>query len=287
MTTLSPISAPGTAVRFLSELRTTGAPVIRLQGSAAEGGLEALASIETEAEGASEVGQILADWHREAAEDLGGPALPLDDDAARLGAGLLFRAAWCYLQRGLTREDVARLLHAPPALALLALPAPKKAELPASMQSISSIQSIPAAHTAAAAAAVFSADLCLRHLPAIFRMAQTLSPGDPLLGALQNLAARFPLSGVGIAAGGHGLPESDSLPVILSHPGLRQLFLDRILTTRSRDWLHHPQIAEALQQTLGSHAQTLAPGFQTHPPTATPNGPPALPEPLEQVLYVP
>lgn len=289
MTTLSAMSAPGTVVRFLTELRATGSPVVRLRGSAAEGGTEALSFIEAEADSASEVAQILAGWHREAAEDLGGPSLAFDEASARLGARLLFRAAWCYLQRGLSREEVARLLSAQPPflrkeVPALSIPSIRSTAPPTPPPLLKDTRSYTEVVDAnAAGAALFSTDLCLRHLPAIFRMAQTLSPGDPLLRALQALAAPFPLSGIGIATGTNDFAAPDTLAVIFGHPGLRQLFLDRILAARSRDWLHHPQVAEALHQTLGSHAHALASGFLPTPLLTTQpfSLPPSDPPPAE------
>ncbi len=76
MPEFSAMSAPGTVVRFLSELRATGAPVIRLRGQGDWRG--ALLLIETEASNDPEISRLLAAWHHEAAEDLGGPPPPFD-----------------------------------------------------------------------------------------------------------------------------------------------------------------------------------------------------------------
>lgn len=232
MMTVSALSAPGAMVRFLSELHATGAPVIHLRGR--DGGLGALTQIEAEADGAPELSRLLGSWHQEAALDIGGPALPFDKTAARQGACLLFRAAWCYLNRDTGKEEVARLLLD------------------------------PAAHPDDSAAAQFSADLTLQHLPALFRMAQALSPGDPLLAALRRLARLFPLSGVNIQPEkppAQGMPPAAAWGNLQSHSGLRQLFLDRILITRAGHWLDHPETSLALRHSLGEHRQTLAPAF--------------------------
>ncbi|MDB6135793.1 MAG: hypothetical protein JWM59_4036 [Verrucomicrobiales bacterium] len=232
MITVSALSAPGAMVRFLSELHATGAPVIHLRGRSE--GLGALEQIEAEADGDPELHRLLGSWHQEAALDIGGPALSFDETAARRGACLLFRTAWCYLNRDTGREEVARLLLD------------------------------PAAHPGDSATAQFSADLTLQHLPAVLRMAQALSPGDPLLSALRSLARLFPLSGVNIhpeKPPTQEMPPAATWGNLQSHSGLRQLFLDRILITRAGHWLDHPETSLAIRHSLGEHRQTLAPAF--------------------------
>lgn len=239
VTTLSAMPAPGTIVRFLSELRATGMPVIRLRGQG--DWRNSLLLIETEASNEPEISRILAAWHEEAADDLGGPPLPFDEPAALRGARLLFRAAWCYLQRDTGKDEVARLLLE---------------------SSLTSSQIPPSTHSASAQ---FSADLTLQHLPALFRMAQVLAPGDPLLAALRELAHEFPLSGIGIQPADPDTPPSadpEAWENLHAHPGLQQLFLDRILSSQARPWTKHPAVAQALRHTLGEYARELAPTLE-------------------------
>lgn len=228
---MSSIPLPGTVLTFLQELRSTGAPVIRLRGQG--DWRSALLLIETEAAQDTLIPQLLAGWHAEAAPDLGGPPLPFHLHAALHGARLLFRAAWCYLQRDIGKNEVTTLLGTDS-------PAPTDA------------------------AWQFSADLTLRHLPAVFRMAQALAPGDPLLAALRNLAFHYSLSGYGIPPENEtAIPsvEPAAWEALQSHPGLRQLLLDRILASGSRHWLNHPETALALRHTLGGYPKEYAPAF--------------------------
>lgn len=228
-------SPTGTVLTFLRELRATAAPVIRLSGQGPWAAV--LAGMEDEARSDPRVGDLLADWHREAAEDLGGPPLAFDAAAARLGAAFLFRAAWCYLHRDTPADEVARLLQPPPDGTL-------------------------------GAAAQFSADLALRHLPALHRIAQALAPGDPLLAALRALAASYPLSSPGFPPDENAPPaaEPHAWDQLQNHPGLRQLFLDRVAAHADRAWMENPAVAAALARSLGLHAHALAPQLPQLPP---------------------
>ena len=110
------------------------------------------------------LGAMLRDWHADASEDLGGEVLEFDGAAARAGARMLFRAAWCLLVREVSAEEVEELLGG--------------AELPEP-----------------GAAAQWSVDVALRWLPDVERLARGLAPGDPLLWALVRVAERWPWSG--------------------------------------------------------------------------------------------
>ena len=222
----SPRPTPGTLYSFLRELRTTGAPVVRVQGG---GELrECLGLIEDDSARDGRVLGLLREWHREAQLDLAGPSLAFDAAAAAWGAKLLFRAAWFYLDRESESDQVA---------AMLAEPMPG----------------------AATPAAVFSADLTLQWMPGVFRLARTLAPGDPLLIALRKLAVALPLSGVGVE------PEMEAvLPVLTSlqaHAGLWQLFIDRVVQSNARWWLRVPSVRDALQQVAGAFPQELVPAL--------------------------
>lgn len=223
----------GIILTFLRELRATATPVIRLSGQGPWAGV--LIEIETEARADPRLGRLLADWHHEAAEDLGGPELPFDEDAARQAAVVLFRAAWCYLHRDTPAAEVAKLLQPPPPETLTA-------------------------------AAQFSADLTLRHLPALHRIALALAPGDPLLAALRALAAACPLSSPGFSPDENFPPSADPLAWarLQEHPGLRQLFLDRVAAHADRAWMEIPDIAAAIAHALG-----VGHGLPLHAP-ATP-----------------
>src|SRR5262249_2141784 len=70
----------------------------------------------------------------------------------------------------------------------------------------------------------WSVDLTLRHLPALFRLARHLSSGDPLVQAMGQLAAEWPLSSVGIAE-----LSALNLDCFITHPSLARLYADRIV----------------------------------------------------------
>lgn len=232
----SAVPQPGAALTFLLELRATGAPVIRLTGQGSWRGV--LPRIEAEAAADPRIGTVLEFWHREAAEDLGGPPLAFDEAAARHGAILLFRSAWFYLHRDSQASEVKQLLCGP----------------------------LPWEPTAAAQ---FSADLALQYLPALFRMAQVLAPGDPLLPALRHFSAVLPLGAIGflqqddVPAGA----ESGAWQALRAHPGLWQLFLDRAVQRHDRAWLVHPEVASGLRHALGAYLKELAPAIA--PPRST------------------
>lgn len=221
----------GILLTFLRELRATAAPVVRLSGQGPWAAV--LTEIEKEAQSDPLIAALLAEWHREGLEDLGGPPLPFDEAAARHGAVLLFRGAWCYLHRDTPAREVTRLLQPT---------SPPQSETPS-------------------AAAQFSADLTLRHLPSLHRIALALAPGDPLLAALRALAAAYPLSSPGFSPDENSPPSADpeAWDHLQNHAGLRQLFLDRVLAHADRAWMENPAIAAALIHSLGLHSRNLAP----------------------------
>ncbi len=232
---------PGAVLTFLRELRSTGSPVLRLHGQGA--GKQGLLELEADAREDLLLLPLLKSWHEEAAEDLGGPVLPFEETAARHGVHLLLRMAWFYLQRDTDASTVTRLL-AEPCLC------------------------------PAGAAAQFSTDLTLQYLPAIFRMAQALAPGDPLLASLRNLAGLWPLSGTGVPLGsGQDVPMADPAvwAALRTHAGLWQLFLDRLLQRPDSPWLRHPDVVNGLTRLLGAYGRELAPALPAWPPALQEN----------------
>jgi hypothetical protein len=114
----------------------------------------------------------------------------------------------------------------------------------------------PAAPTTSAEA--LSADLTLQHLPSIHQVARAVSEDDPLLAGLSQVAARFPLSSVGIA-----LEQASDLTLIRSHRGLWQLYVDRILERQDVSLASDPEVKAALREALGLH-RSLAPKLASH-----------------------
>lgn len=101
----------------------------------------------------------------------------------------------------------------------------------------------------------WAADLTLRHLPKLFQFARQLSNADPLVARMQEIAAAWPLSSVGIA----GL-ENLELDSFVNHPALSRLYADRISAAEDFSRLNDPRVRELLQSDLGMH-QELAPAI--------------------------
>jgi hypothetical protein len=103
----------------------------------------------------------------------------------------------------------------------------------------------------------WSADLTLRHLPALFRLTRHLSNGDPLVQELKTLAAAWPLSSVGVP----DLPPPN-LDSFASHPALARLYADRIIAAGEASRLGNALIDDLLRADLGIHHH-LAPELAT------------------------
>jgi hypothetical protein len=96
-------------------------------------------------------------------------------------------------------------------------------------------------------------DLAFRYLPELIGFARARAPADPLVDALLALATAWPLSSVGTG----GIGEVDVTPFI-DHPGLRALYIDRILDRRDLARMGHPAVREAVGAAIGIHDR-LAP----------------------------
>lgn len=99
----------------------------------------------------------------------------------------------------------------------------------------------------------YSVDLTMRYLPDLVALARGLSPNDPLVAGLLELARAWPLSSVGIL--GVGPVEVGSF---FAHPSLRALYVDRVLERKDASRLQDPQVREAVRSALGDHP-SLAP----------------------------
>lgn len=95
---------------------------------------------------------------------------------------------------------------------------------------------------------IYSADLVLRHLPDLFRLAKSLSPDDPLVKRLTATAAEWPLSSVGIP-----LAETAALDVILSHHSLQRAYVDRIIEKKDSGRCNTPAIHALVMEALGHY----------------------------------
>lgn len=104
----------------------------------------------------------------------------------------------------------------------------------------------------------WSADLTLRHLPNLFRLARHLSNADPLIEQMKKVAARWPLSSVGIG----GL-ENLRIDFFVEHPGLRRLYADRVVDAGDKSRLGDARLDDLLRADLGIHHE-LAPAIAAH-----------------------
>jgi len=97
---------------------------------------------------------------------------------------------------------------------------------------------------------VYSADLFLRFLPDLHRMAKRLAADDPLVGLLERVGKEWPLSSVGMdnTAGG-------SLESFIRHPGLAQVYADRVIAQRAMDRLDEPGIRRRVRSSYGAYPE--------------------------------
>jgi hypothetical protein len=120
---------------------------------------------------------------------------------------------------------------------------------------ISAAMTLPCPHNPDPSAC-WSADLFLRHLPDLIRLARGLAADDPLVTHLLEIARRWPLSSVGIEwTPDH---EPDVRP-FAGDAALLQLYVDRIISRGDKARLLSPVVRAAVRQSLGDYAADLAP----------------------------
>lgn len=109
------------------------------------------------------------------------------------------------------------------------------------------------------ASAMYSADLSLRHLPLIFKLAKDWDPEDVLVMNISAITRQWPFSAVGTP-----FSESPSLPVVMADPSLRITYADRVAGARDlQRFKQDKAVAEIVTEALGAHAATLWPGLIT------------------------
>jgi hypothetical protein len=99
----------------------------------------------------------------------------------------------------------------------------------------------------------WSADILFRHLPALIRLSQQLSNGDPLVQELKKLAGAWPLSTVGVSE-----LTGLNLDTFIGHPALARLYADRVVAAADTSRLGDPRLDDLLRADLGIHNE-LAP----------------------------
>ena len=103
---------------------------------------------------------------------------------------------------------------------------------------------------------IYSADLVLRQLPGLFRFTRHLAPDDVMVPRLGAIAAAWPLSSVGVPV--PGVPDA---AMVMEHPALRMLYIDRIIENRDIARCGDPFVRSAVQAAIGGHEDAYWPGF--------------------------
>lgn len=99
----------------------------------------------------------------------------------------------------------------------------------------------------------YSVDLTYRFLPDIAKSVRTAAAKDPLLDVLTGWGQAWPLSSV-------GMPDLGEVNVdgFVNHPGLLQLYVDRILAVKDQTRISHPLVKQQLLTSVGVHRNLAA-----------------------------
>lgn len=159
--------------------------------------------------------------------DLPGPPLEFHGEAALWGAVKLFQAACMTCFRDVGAMEVEHLMTA---------------------------TDMPDAENPAA---VFSADLCLRYWPDLHRMARARSEDDILVVCMRSMAERFPFSAAGLRV------RADPGHVVMRHPGLRQMYAERLMAQADTAGLAAPGLRDFILSKLGLHPDVSGAGLLT------------------------
>lgn len=108
------------------------------------------------------------------------------------------------------------------------------------------------------ASAMYSADLVLRYLPTLLKLAKGLSPADLLVTALEQTAAAWPFSSVGIET---TVIKNES--VIFSDASLSIAYTDRLITARDIKRISGTEIKQHVLCAAGIHLETFWPEAST------------------------
>ena len=102
----------------------------------------------------------------------------------------------------------------------------------------------------------YSADLGLRWLPKLHHQAKRLSPNDPLTSCLEQIAADFPLSSIGMTVG-QAIPTGE-LDLVWNNPSLRTLYVDRVIATKDAERLRDDRVREAVADAVAHRDELCA-----------------------------
>ena len=186
-----------------------------------------LVASEPLAELVPEVDPILISAEKVAALNLAGTAPPFCLSTARWAALLLYRATQFVVCRDIDAKATQLLLQ-------------EKCPQPHCPQTD------------------YSADLAFQYLPGVIAMTRAIASADPLLEQLLTLARDWPLSTVGVSEVG-----PVDVQAFIGHPGLRQLYADRIISHRDIGRLGEPAVDMAVREALGAFPE-LCPPIAAH-----------------------
>lgn len=103
----------------------------------------------------------------------------------------------------------------------------------------------------------YSVDLVFRYLPDVRRFAASASQNDPLVTSIERVAAKWPLSSVGMP----GVKDRNIDP-LANNPCLLQMYVDRILEKNDASRLGDARVRSAIKRSLGMQTQ-LSPTIST------------------------
>ena len=101
------------------------------------------------------------------------------------------------------------------------------------------------------AAAIASADICLRYLPSILRELEAIDVEDELIPILRGMLHEWHYTGL-LA---DPTPDPKNLEVVLGDESLTQLYVDRIIETKNRAAAALPELRGLVLGALGNHAE--------------------------------
>ena len=108
------------------------------------------------------------------------------------------------------------------------------------------------------ASAMYSADLVLRYLATLLQLAKGLSPADMLVKVLEQTAAAWPFSSVGIETG-----EIKNEAVIFADASLCIAYTDRLIAAKDIKRISGSGMQQQVLSAAGMHLETFWPGATT------------------------
>lgn len=99
---------------------------------------------------------------------------------------------------------------------------------------------------------IYSVDLTFRYLRDLLGLAKGLSPNDPLVLRLKEMAGKWAFSSVGIS----GLENLED-EIIFQNNSLKVAYIDRIIAAKDLKRTHHIEVRELVAAALGDHQENF------------------------------